>query len=173
MHEALQQAQMRSRQQEEVAVLQRELDQVTDEANKRIEKGNESILKMKADLRQLRDTTEPQVLREHEEARRRLEAARSREEALARQASASESAQLAQDSPEVAELRRDLQVLENQKAALLEMVQGVYGDKSKPKPATVGGTLAEASSASGAGRERADGGTAGAKLLLPDPSAFL
>ncbi|CAK0816534.1 unnamed protein product, partial [Prorocentrum cordatum] len=149
-------SQLRSRQQqqqEEVAALQHELDQVTLEANRRIEKGNETILKLKADLRQLRDATEPQVLREHEQARRRLEAARGRADALAREVRAPEG------GPEVKKLRDELQVLESQKAALLEMVQGVYGQKKQA--VATGDLLAQAPSASGNG--------AGSRLLLPDP----
>ncbi|CAK0816533.1 unnamed protein product [Prorocentrum cordatum] len=152
-------SQLRSRQQqqqEEVAALQHELDQVTLEANRRIEKGNETILKLKADLRQLRDATEPQVLREHEQARRRLEAARGRADALAREGQHGRASK-------VKKLRDELQVLESQKAALLEMVQGVYGQKKQA--VATGDLLAQAPSASGNG--------AGSRLLLPDPSAFL
>merc|ERR1712176_846490 len=42
-------------QKEELAQLQAELDQVTDEANRRIERGNESIIKLKDQLKKYRD----------------------------------------------------------------------------------------------------------------------
>merc|ERR1712135_64616 len=69
----------------EIDRLQQELDQLTDEANRRIERGNRDISRLKAQLKQLNDVEGPQVKREHEDAeqvgrgqddKRRAEAAR-------------------------------------------------------------------------------------------------
>merc|ERR1712217_320553 len=67
---------------EEVDSLQKELDQITEEANKRIEKGNDSIVELKNNLRNLRDVDAPKLQREFADAQRMIETARAQNSEL-------------------------------------------------------------------------------------------
>lgn len=73
---------------------------------------------LKADLADLREI-EPKLQQRHSQARRRLEAERSRKEELLCRHDA--------EGDELQALRREVKVLGEQKAALMQMVQQVYG----------------------------------------------
>mmetsp|Transcript_119458 Transcript_119458/g.372158 ORF Transcript_119458/g.372158 Transcript_119458/m.372158 type:complete len:383 (+) Transcript_119458:105-1253(+) len=145
---------------EEVGLLQRELDQITEEANKRIERGNGVIVKLKADLKQLRDEEAPQLQREQAKAEQRLDALRQEGEELRRRAE-----DIQDDAAAEEELQRAYQevlVLTNQKDALMRMVQDFYGT---------------AQTAHGGGEPDAQGPQPGAhrpeENLLPDAHELL
>lgn len=110
---------------EEVGLLQRELDQITEEANKRIEKGNTAIKELKAELKHLRDVEAVQLQRENAEVDQRVRALRQENEELRRRVESSQDDAAADD--ELQKLQQEVMVLTNQKDALLKMVQDVYG----------------------------------------------
>lgn len=112
---------------EEVESLRRELDQMTEEANRRIEKGNESIVKLKAELKQKRDEEGPELQRERDAAAARVDAARRAGRELQAQLEKAGDAWDASKEAELERLRVEAATLGKQKAALMKMVQDVYG----------------------------------------------
>lgn len=110
---------------EEIASLQQELDQITDEANRQIEKGNDAIVRLKSELRHLREVESARLAQEKIEAERSLEAARRRSDQLRWRSSG-------QGSNEVEELRQEVAVLHKQKESLLKMVLDIYGARGTP-----------------------------------------
>jgi len=115
---------------EEVENLRRELDQMTEEANRRIEKGNESIVKLKAELKHTRDEEGPELQRERDDAALRVEAARQAGRDLRARLEKAGAAWNAQSEEELEKLRQEASVLGKQKGALMKMVQDVYGSGS-------------------------------------------
>merc|ERR1719444_722650 len=105
--------------------LQAELDNITDEANRRIEKGNDAIVRLKTQLKEQRDNEEPQAKRERAEAEQRLETARARRAELDKALAERERRGPALDE-ELEQLRQEVKVLSNQKGALMGMVQDIY-----------------------------------------------
>lgn len=159
-----------------LAELQEELDQITDEANRRIEKGNESILRLKAQLKQLRDVELVQLQREHSEAEKRLATLQLRNQDMKEQVD--EQRGNAVDE-ELDKLKKDVLVLTNQKAALMKMVQDIYGSAQQDNaPGTIRTLVHDA-----AARALADirvctnsvvpEDMEGECNLLPDPHEFL
>jgi len=134
----------------EIDRLQQELDQLTDEANRRIERGNRDISRLKAQLKQLNDVEGPQVQREHEDAEHKLAVAKTTNAELKQRADQLTSSS-ANDADELEGLRTEVAVLTNQKAALMKMVQDIYGTAVP----TSGESATEAAN------------------LLPDPYEFL
>mmetsp|Transcript_66979 Transcript_66979/g.207097 ORF Transcript_66979/g.207097 Transcript_66979/m.207097 type:complete len:398 (-) Transcript_66979:49-1242(-) len=110
---------------EEVTLLQRELDQITEEANRRIEKGNGVIVKLKADLKHLRDVEAAQLQCEHAEAEQRVQTLRQEGQEL-RQRLENSQDDAAADA-DLQNLQQEVLVLTNQKDALMKMVQDIYG----------------------------------------------
>eukprot|EP00933_Yihiella_yeosuensis_P042750 TRINITY_DN3741_c7_g1_i1.p1 TRINITY_DN3741_c7_g1~~TRINITY_DN3741_c7_g1_i1.p1 ORF type:complete len:389 (+),score=80.80 TRINITY_DN3741_c7_g1_i1:52-1218(+) len=121
---------------EEVSQLHRELDLVTEEANQRIEQGNEEIIRLKADLKRLREIEGPELEREKAAAEVRLEAARSRGNELRKLAEGHTAGTgTGPLSSEVQRLREEVEMLKSKKAELMEEVQDVYSDQTASKPA--------------------------------------
>merc|ERR1711879_491359 len=104
----------------EVGQLKSELDSVTFEANRRIEKANESILRLKAQLREMADKESPPLVRGHAEAQQRWEMVEASHREL--------QARLATEDydEELDQLRGEVMVLADQKAALMDSVQELY-----------------------------------------------
>lgn len=107
----------------EVQRLRDELVDVTSEANARIDKANSSIQTLKAKLKSLRDIDMPHhqqnkadLMKRCEELQRLTEEERKRLE----QGSVAEGG-------EISQLRHELEVIVNQKTALMKIVQDLYG----------------------------------------------
>mmetsp|Transcript_82256 Transcript_82256/g.180838 ORF Transcript_82256/g.180838 Transcript_82256/m.180838 type:complete len:363 (-) Transcript_82256:196-1284(-) len=114
--------------------LQNQLDQVTEEANKRIERGNEKIIKLKGELKELRDVNMPKAQAERETAQRRLAAAEAKRQALQQELASLDATSQSQGQTDLvggpedlSKLRHEVLVLAKQKEALMKMVQDVYG----------------------------------------------
>mmetsp|Transcript_108087 Transcript_108087/g.209250 ORF Transcript_108087/g.209250 Transcript_108087/m.209250 type:complete len:386 (-) Transcript_108087:99-1256(-) len=144
----LERLKLQQQQDEEVGQLQRELDQITDEANKRIEKGNAAIVKLKGELKHLRDVEAAQLQRERQEAESQLQTLR--QESIQLQQRAENSVVDANGNEELLKLRQDVLVLNNQKAALMKMVQEIYGTAQTQTPAQVAAAAALATIGGGA-----------------------
>mmetsp|Transcript_2603 Transcript_2603/g.6069 ORF Transcript_2603/g.6069 Transcript_2603/m.6069 type:complete len:424 (+) Transcript_2603:111-1382(+) len=114
----------RNIEEEEANQLRVELDQITEEANRRIEKGNDAILKLKAQLKELRDVEAPRLMQENADAERQLEVARRQNEQLKRRIERQDCPEL---DEEVTGMQQEVLVLSKQKAALMAMVQDIYG----------------------------------------------
>lgn len=182
LHAELERLQKRQREEEataQIAQLQAELDQVTDEANRRIEKGNEAILKLKAQLKDLRDVDAPNLISDRSKVEQQLEAARRRNGELTNKVNAPQTSPDDADFEDLAQLRQEILVLTNQKEALMKMVQDVYGAEAQAKAdaaadARKGGTPKSAAGAGAVGfpdmREDSD---LGIQNLLPDPHEIL
>jgi hypothetical protein len=165
----LERLKIQQQQDEEVGQLQRELDQITDEANKRIEKGNAAIVKLKGELKHLRDVEAAQLQRERQEAERQLQTLR--QESMQLQQRAENSAIDANGDEELNKLRQDVLVLNNQKDALMKMVQEIYGTAQTQTPAQVAAAAALATIGGGAdpsGAHASRVATPATGNLLPD-----
>lgn len=126
--ERLHQRQREEEANQQATQLQAELDQITDEANRRIEKGNDAILKLKAQFKDLRDTEMPRLHQEREEAERRVEAAKRRNVELKGRVESFNAAPASEDhQQELEQLEQQVAVLANQKALLMTMVEETYG----------------------------------------------
>eukprot|EP00928_Gymnodinium_smaydae_P042451 TRINITY_DN28588_c0_g1_i1.p1 TRINITY_DN28588_c0_g1~~TRINITY_DN28588_c0_g1_i1.p1 ORF type:complete len:450 (+),score=90.93 TRINITY_DN28588_c0_g1_i1:81-1352(+) len=145
---------------ERTANLEDELARVTGDANKKIEAGNESILRLKAEVKQLGDANA--VLRgELDGAKRRAQDARQRVVEL--RSRVAQAKKPPEPSPELSKLRQEVLVLTRQKDALMGMVQDVYGNaKALPRSASKESAAAPGG-VEGSQRPAADG------MLLPDP----
>jgi len=158
---------------EEVVQLQNELDQITEEANRRIERGNEAIVRLKAELKQLRDVDGPRAQRERDNAATRLEGARQRNLELKERAEVRSGSAL---EGELETLKNDVLVLSNQKTALVNMLQEIFSAGND----TLAGAEPSAARAAAA-RALADMNGVGhssateepSNNLLPDPSEIL
>lgn len=104
----------------ELSQLKRDLDSVTLEANRRIEKANENILKLKGQLRAMAEKEAPPLLRAHAEAQRRKKMVEASHEEL--------QIRLGNEDydEELDQLRGEVTVLMDQKAALMDSVQELY-----------------------------------------------
>lgn len=110
---------------EECAQLHRDLDEVTEEANRRIERGNSTILTLKAQIRELSENESPQLRRDCADAERRLESAKQTNARLKQRTEQGQGGPALDE--ELQKLRQEVQVLTNQKAALMKTVQDIYG----------------------------------------------
>lgn len=148
--------------QEEVASLQSELDQVTEEANRRIEKGNDSILKLKVQFKHQRDTEFPELQQHRADAQGRLCVLRRRNEELKDQLASDGSGGFGLPSgedmdEEIDRLQKEVLVTTNQKEALMEMVRNIYGGDDATQDGDFG----------------AEDSSSGYAKLLPDPHDVL
>jgi hypothetical protein len=112
----------------EIGQLKQDLDDVTLEANRRIEKANEHILNLKNEMKELIELEAPPLMKAHQDAKRRKEMALETKKKL--QASIDTGGvdqELDRLSVEVSELKQ-------QKAALMDSVQEIY--ESNPKDLT-------------------------------------
>lgn len=123
---------------EEVGTLQTELDQVMEEANRRIEKGNENILKLKAQVKHQRDTEFPELQQHRIEAQGRLAVLRRQHDDIKGQIDFGGSAGAGPQSgaggdrdldEEIDQLNKQVLVLSEQKDMLMKMVKNVYDSK--------------------------------------------
>jgi len=162
----LERLKLQQQQDEEVGQLQRELDQITDEANKRIEKGNAAIVKLKGELKHLRDIEAAQLQRERQQAESQLQTLR--QESVQLQQRAENSVNDATCDHELNTLRQDVLVLKNQKAALMKMVQDIYGTAQTQTPAQVAAAAALATISGDADANGRAPLTPAAGNLLPD-----
>eukprot|EP00930_Biecheleria_cincta_P055638 TRINITY_DN4193_c0_g4_i1.p1 TRINITY_DN4193_c0_g4~~TRINITY_DN4193_c0_g4_i1.p1 ORF type:complete len:377 (+),score=64.36 TRINITY_DN4193_c0_g4_i1:62-1192(+) len=138
---------------DELAALNRELQELTDEANRRIEQGNETILRLKADIRQLIDVEEAKVMRERQDASDRLEAAN-------RHLSRLRDRQLEGHFGQAPKLNETVRRLAEEKAALMLEVQEIY--------------RAQTSNSKGSFSYQSDSRSGGShENLLPDPREVL
>jgi len=175
----LERLKLQQQQDEEVGQLQRELDQITDEANKRIEKGNAAIVKLKGELKHLRDVEAAQLQRDRQDAENQLQ--KLRQESIQLQQRAENSAVDANGDEELNKLRQDVLVLNNQKDALMKMVQEIYGTAQTQTPAQVAaaaalasiGGNADASSGHAAAEQPARVAQPATGNLLPDAHELL
>ncbi|OLQ10531.1 hypothetical protein AK812_SmicGene5716 [Symbiodinium microadriaticum] len=103
---------------EEVARLQSELDNITDEANRHIESRNSQIIKLKAEWQRLLEVEEPTIEAQRLEALERLQAARKQSVDLQKQAEGTDA--------DMKKLRAAVQTLREEKAALMTEVQEIY-----------------------------------------------
>lgn len=117
----------------EIEKLRQELVEVTEEANSRIEKGNETIIKLKAELRKLRDDEASKVEAERTEAHRSLQAAKERGRQLRADLDRLPRPRDEAANADLEKLRQDAVVLAKQKDALMQMVQQVYGGAGAPQ----------------------------------------
>eukprot|EP00927_Polykrikos_kofoidii_P023230 TRINITY_DN21459_c0_g1_i1.p1 TRINITY_DN21459_c0_g1~~TRINITY_DN21459_c0_g1_i1.p1 ORF type:complete len:482 (-),score=75.29 TRINITY_DN21459_c0_g1_i1:66-1511(-) len=108
---------------------QSELDHVTEEANRRIEKGNEAILKLKDQLKTLRDDEAPRLRANQSAAERRLEAIKARHAELKTKVERLHAP--SEPNEELEQLKQEVVVLTKQKAMLMGMVQDVYGSSGE------------------------------------------
>eukprot|EP00930_Biecheleria_cincta_P055635 TRINITY_DN4193_c0_g1_i1.p1 TRINITY_DN4193_c0_g1~~TRINITY_DN4193_c0_g1_i1.p1 ORF type:complete len:407 (+),score=94.53 TRINITY_DN4193_c0_g1_i1:152-1222(+) len=159
----LEKLQERQRQEEE-GNLSNELQQLTDEANRRIEKGNETILRLKADIRQLQDVEEPRVAHERQDASIRLDAARRSSVELQGRL---RSRRLEGHFGQLPQLQEQVAQLTEEKAALMMEVQDIYSAQKSEAPSQLG-LVGHLSTWNSTGRSDEVG-----EKLLPDPQEVL
>merc|ERR1719272_1451478 len=113
----------------EASQLKQDLDSVTLEANRRIEKANETILRLKSQLREMAEKETPLLVRAHTDVQRRMEMIQESHHEL-------QNRMYNEDyDEELDQLRGEVMVLTEQKAALMDSVQELY---------TAGGGTADA-----------------------------
>merc|ERR1711963_559553 len=103
--------------QSEASQLKYELEAVTIEANKRIEKANETILRMKSQLREMTEKQAPPLVRLHAEAKRRYDIVEAQGQELQRSLNTQDF------DVELDQLRGEVAVLTDQKEALMESIK--------------------------------------------------
>eukprot|EP00746_Dinoflagellata_sp_MGD_P013027 gnl/MRDRNA2_/MRDRNA2_127979_c0_seq1.p1 gnl/MRDRNA2_/MRDRNA2_127979_c0~~gnl/MRDRNA2_/MRDRNA2_127979_c0_seq1.p1 ORF type:complete len:419 (+),score=104.83 gnl/MRDRNA2_/MRDRNA2_127979_c0_seq1:57-1313(+) len=106
----------------EVQRLRDELVDVTSEANNRIDKANGSIQTLKEKLKRLRDVDMPQHQQRKVELMRRCEELQSYKDEKTQQQQEGSA-----EGGEISQLRSQLQVVVDQKTALMKIVQDLYG----------------------------------------------